>query len=231
VQGGLLYRTASLLRRRPGALALLQVPVALTALVDPAPSAGITSALQLILILSIVFPIFVFLSTLSSTSTFALARREQEGQPPTAGEALKQALHSARRWFPAGIVLALLTIPGAFAPILIPVAVYFSAIYGFAPFIAMEQPETPLSVCFHRSKKLVSKALWQMLGIAGALMIIEFAMAFWSSDLGGRVGALATPNWLSTGLAWGTQFGLSLVLSVLINPLLSVFFLKLRSEP
>ncbi len=230
-QTSVLGRTVGILRQRAGALFLLQLPVAATSLVEPAPSEGIQNNTQLILILSIVFPIFVFLSTLSSTATFALVRGEVGALPVSAKTAALESLRRWKKWFPAGIVLALLTIPGAFAPILIPVAVYFSAIYGFAPFLAMESPDAPMSVLFHRSRQLVKKALWQMLGIAGLLMIMEFGLAFSASDLGVRIGAMAPTPAIGSALALATQFLLSLGMSLLISPLLAVFFFKLRSEP
>ncbi len=224
-------RTVGLLRQRPGALLLLQLPIAFTSLVDPGPSADIQNTSRLILILSIAFPIFVFLSTLSNTATFVLVRHQLDHSPLSPLGALKASLANWRKWLPTGLLLALLTIPGAFAPILIPVAVYFSAIYGFAPFLAMEQPDTPISLHFSRSKQLVAKALWPMLGIAGSLMVVEFVMAFWASDLSGRVGAMASLPWLVSVLSIGTQLSLSLIMSFLVTPFLAVFFLKLRSEP
>jgi hypothetical protein len=226
-----LARTFRHLARHPVALVLLQLPVAATSLIEPSPSAGAQNSLQLILIVSIVFPIFVFLSALSSTATLVFLRETEAGVPVSAFSALKQALSRVNRWFPAAALLALLTIPGAFSFLLIPLAVYLSAIYGFAPFYALEKPESPLSLHFKWSKTLVSKALWQMLGLAGLLMILEFGMAFWASDLGGRVGEWVGHSLWSPALSMLTQVVLAVAMSLLINPLLAVFYLKLRTEP
>lgn len=227
----ILARTVGLLGRHPGALLLLQLPVALTALVEPSPSESAPSLGLIILIVSILFPIFVFLSTLSSTATLAFVQSKDGPSPLSPGQALKQTLKSIRAWGLTGLVLALLTLPAAFSMFLIPVAVYFSAIYSFAPFLAMEDPKTPLSLHFSRSKKLAGKAFGMMLALAGVLMIIEFGLAFSGSDLGARMGTFSANPLIRSALSLGTQFTLALSTSLLANPLLAVVFLKLRSEP
>lgn len=186
---------------------------------------------MIILIVSILFPIFVFLSTLSSTATLAFVQSKDGPSPLSPGQALKQTLKSIRAWGLTGLVLALLTLPAAFSMFLIPVAVYFSAIYSFAPFLAMEDPKTPLSLHFSRSKKLAGKAFGMMLALAGVLMIIEFGLAFSGSDLGARMGTFSANPLIRSALSLGTQFTLALSTSLLANPLLAVVFLKLRSEP
>lgn len=203
----------------------------LTALVEPSPSETAPSIGFLILIISILFPIFVFLSTLSSTATLTFLRAATEGQPLSPWNSLKHALSRTRHWFPAGLVLALLTIPCAFSLLLIPVAVYFSAVYSFAPFLALEQPGNPLSLHFSRSKKLVSKALGKMLLLAASLLLLEFALAFFGADLGARVGAFVDNSLGRSALSMTVQLLLALLTSFIFNPLISVLFLKLRSEP
>jgi hypothetical protein len=220
----LVARTRATLMASPLHFLLLQIPQSLSDVTDNLFPSYFEH--HRAVAFSIMLPLWVVTSALSSGLTFSSTRRWHREHRLSARDAWTTV--AGKLWpliaayLLAGIVVAL-----GFLSFILP-GFYYMALYLFVPLVVVDEPRLPWSVYLLRSKKIAKRSMRRTLVLAMSLLFVGLALSVLDGVVKDGVEHMISNYALRAVVFLSATLCISLVTGAIINVGISEFFLNLK---